>query len=112
MRHLHPAVSWEADGTYQIPLKKLSEIRKYAGKLTDYEIADLMSLSVGTVRGVASTNRIFLACPERSGRHPWTEQEDEILRLHRPSEGCKALTKRLGNRTSGAVWTRLKVLGL
>jgi DNA-binding CsgD family transcriptional regulator len=92
--------------------KNLSEIRKYAGKLTDFEIADLMGLSVGTVRGIANTNRVSLACPERSGRHPWTEQEDEILRRYRPSEGCKSLAKRLGNRTPGAVRTRLRVLGL
>ena len=92
--------------------KKLSEIRKYAGKLTDFEIADLMGLSVGTVRRIANTNCVSLACPERSGRHPWTEQEDEILRLHRPSEGRKALAKRLGNRTPESVRTRLRVLGL
>lgn len=92
--------------------EKVATIRQYAGKLTAKEIADIIGVSEATTWGIASANRISLACPERSKRRPWTEEEDAILREYHAKEGCKSLSKRLGNRTPGTVSTRLRVLGL
>ena len=94
------------------PSKKLETIREFAGRKTAREIAEILGLSESATHLIAHENHISLACPEKSGRRPWTEQEDEVLRRFHETEGYKALSKRLGTRTPGTVRTRLKVLGL
>lgn len=93
--------------------KTVNVVKMLAGKLTDEEIGGIAKTSVHVVRTVAYENRISLACPEKSGRHPWTPEEDEILKTFYPKEGYKNLSKRLGGKRSpGTVRTRLGVLGL
>lgn len=92
--------------------KKEEVIRNLAGKMLASEIAEGMNLTEKTVRGKACKNRISVACPEKSGRRPWTPAEDDILKRYHETEGYKALSRRLGNRTPGCVRTRLVVLGL
>lgn len=92
--------------------KTVNVTKTLAGKLTDKEISEVTGKSLGVIRAIACENRISLACPERSGRRPWTPEEDEILRTWYPQEGYKSLSKRLGTRSPGTVRTRLTVIGL
>lgn len=94
------------------PKTTLDIIKQYSGKLCDREIARLATTSTARIQNLAYENNISLACPERSGRRPWTSEEDGILKQYYLIEGYKALSKRLGTRTPGTVRTRLKVLGL